>query len=118
MPLRNRLSLVRQLESAILGLFGLLWTTNLAGCVIDPEAKYGCPATQCDQRDTIAVKYGAPDPIDTLVAKYGSPVPVDTITVKYGVPDPILDPIARYGTPMPVDTITAWYGSPGIGPTN
>ncbi len=130
MPLRN--SLIRRLESLVFGLFSILWATNVAGCVFEPEAKYGCPASQCGPRpgpdDSIVAKYGAPDPIDTLIAKYGAPQPVDTLIArygipqpvdtmiaKYGIPQPIDQPIARYGIPMPVDPITVRYGTPDAG---
>lgn len=96
--------MVRQVESFVLALFGLLWATNLGGCMAEPAAKYGCPPTACSPDDTIVVKYGAPEPVDTVLAKYGAPTPPDSM-------------IARYGIPMPVDTITVRYGVPGTGPS-
>lgn len=122
MPTLRRSSLLRRLESVILGLFGLLWVTNTTSCVVDsdsPKVKYGCLSISCDNDpdDTISVKYGAPEPIDTITAKYGTPPPTDTLTAKYGVPQPVDQPIARYGIPMPVDTITVKYGSPGTSPS-
>jgi hypothetical protein len=113
MLLRSRLSIARRIESFVLALFGLLWVTNLAGCVTEPAAKYGCPPEHCSPTDTITVKYGAPEPIDTMIAKYGSPVPLDTPIAKYGTPAPVDTMIARYGIPMPPDPITVKYGVPG-----
>lgn len=101
---QKRIAMVRKVESLVLALFGLLWATNLGGCVTEPAVKYGCPPTSCSADDTITVKYGGPEPVDTPVAKYGSPAPVDTM-------------IARYGIPMPVDTITVKYGVPQTGPS-
>lgn len=120
MPNPSLLSrLQRFAETTAFALFALMWASSFtSGCQSAPteSAKSEDNGNPPIVQDTMAVRYGSPQPLDTLVAKYGAPTPKPTDSVKtlYGIPTPFDSLIARYGapTPRPVDSVKTLYGIP------